>query len=158
MDKSRCVTGFCYFHWLWINWIRRLKSSTASAKGKTLRSKNNWNNKKSFLALLHKAETQLSYVESISKLSQHGFWLGLTLVWDFPNAGLAMPTSHVSGLGHATAPDFRQKNSNFLCFSFVIYFDFISADEDLIAGDSNHPIRAAGAPSPILIKGQCSST
>ena len=55
-----------------------------------------------------------------------------------------MPTSHVSGLGHATAPDFRQKNSNFLCFSFVIYFDFISADEDLIAGDSNHPIRAAG--------------
>ena len=60
-----------------------------------------------------------------------------------------MPTSHVSSLGHATAPDFRQKNLDFLCFSFVIYFDFISADEDLIAGDSNHPIRAAGAPSPI---------
>ena len=83
-------------------------------------------------------KTQLSYVESIPKLSQQGFWLGLTLLWDPPSVPGTMRTSHVSSRTHGTAPNFRPRNRISFLTSFVIFLFHLRCYKGLLWNKSRN--------------------
>ena len=89
------------------------------------------------VAFFQKADHNSLMLNKNPNSSQHGFWVGLTLIWDPTSVPVTMPTSHVSSHGPGTAPNFRQRNRvSFVMISWFIFVSFAFVMKK-VAGISN---------------------